>query len=123
MAPITRRTALSRLAGGAAGAMLAPLYATMRTLAAEHRLKIEAVEPHVLRGGKCFVLLRTNEDITGIGEASPMNARTTAHLIRTAFAPLLVGQNPLDIERLWERVYYRTYKQGVMGLQPEAAAS
>ena len=122
MAPITRRSALSRIAGTAAAAMLAPLYATMRALAAEHQLKIEAVEPHVLPGGKCFVLVRTDEDVTGIGEASPMNAPTTAHLIRTVFNRLLVGQNPLDIERLWEHVYYRTYKQGVMGLQPEALA-
>ena len=123
MPMMTRRRAISRLAATGAAALLAPLDSTLRVLASEHRLKIEAVEPYVLRGGKCFVLVRTDEGITGAGEASPMNAPTTAHLIRTRFAPLLIGQNPLDIERLWERVYFRTYKQGVMGLQPEALAA
>ena len=99
-----------------------PFPFSFSTFAAENPLKITAVEPRVLRGGKCFVLVRTSENLTGIGEVSPMNARTAAHLIATSFAPLLVGMNPLDIERCWETVFYRTYKQGVMGLQPEALA-
>ena len=33
---------------------------------------------------------------------------------------LLLGRNPLDVERCWEAVFFRTYKQGPSGLQPEA---
>jgi len=121
--PNVNRREFVRSFGALAGCtMLAPVYGTMKALAAEHAIRITAVEPHLVRGGKCFVLVRTSEGITGIGEASPMNSATAAHLISTRFAPLLEGRNPLDIERCWERVFYRTYKQGVMGLQPEALA-
>jgi L-alanine-DL-glutamate epimerase-like enolase superfamily enzyme len=51
-----------------------------------------------------------------------MNSQTAAHLIATAFAPRLIEMNPLDIQLCWDKVYYGTYKQGVMGLQPEALA-
>jgi len=51
-----------------------------------------------------------------------MNSPAAAHLIADTFAPRLLGKNPLDIERCWETVFYSTYKQGVMGLQPEALA-
>jgi L-alanine-DL-glutamate epimerase-like enolase superfamily enzyme len=120
---MNRRHFLQITAQAAASAALAALLAPLRALAAEHnKLKITAVEPYLLRGGRCFVLVRTSEGITGIGEVSPMNSAVAAELIRTAFVPLLVGTNPLDIERCWERIFYRTYKQGVMGLQPEALA-
>jgi L-alanine-DL-glutamate epimerase-like enolase superfamily enzyme len=102
--------------------VLADLFPRVQAHAEQHQLKITAVEPYVLKGGKCFVLVRTDAGVTGIGEVSPMNAPAAAHLIANAFAALLVGMNPLDIERCWERIFYRTYKQGVMGLQPEALA-
>lgn len=104
--------------GFTAAALAAPaLYA------AHPQLKITAVEPYVLKNNKCFVLVRTSEGITGIGEASPMNATATAALISSAFAPLLEGMNPLQIDRCWDKLFYSTYKQGPMGLQPEALAA
>lgn len=122
MNEISRRRFVSRCCIGAAAGVLQPVYRTMSALADGEDMKITSVDPYVLTGGKCFVLVRTSEGITGIGEASPMNSRATARLISTAFAPRLVGMNPLDIERCWETVFYATYKQGVMGLQPEALA-
>jgi L-alanine-DL-glutamate epimerase-like enolase superfamily enzyme len=83
-------------------------------------IRITAIEPHLIDGGKCFVIVRTSEGITGVGEVSPMNSPAAALLISSALAPLLIGMNPLAVERCWEKMYYRTYKQGVMGLQPEA---
>ena len=106
----------------AVAATLNTAYRTQRALAAQNDLKITGVEPCVLKGGKCWVIVRTSDGVSGIGEVSPMNAVAAALLIRDAFAPLLTGMNPLDIDRCWDRVYYRTYKQGVMGLQPEALA-
>ncbi len=108
-------------AGALAGAAaLQPAYRAISSPVAGPKLKITAVEPYVLKGGQCFVLVRTSEGITGIGEASPMNSPALAHLISTTLAPLLLGENALDVERCWEKIYYSTYKQGVMGLQPEA---
>lgn len=52
-----------------------------------------------------------------------MNATATASLISSAFAPLLEGMNPLQIDRCWDKIFYSTYKQGPMGLQPEALAA
>ncbi|GMU91938.1 MAG: mandelate racemase [Candidatus Hydrogenedentota bacterium] len=118
---ISRRRFLTT-AVASATAIVCDVQLRQRALAAAHDIKITAVEPYVLKGGKCFVMVRTSEGISGIGEVSPMNAPATALLIRDQFAPLIVGMNPLDIERCWDRMFYRTYKQGPMGLQPEAIA-
>jgi L-alanine-DL-glutamate epimerase-like enolase superfamily enzyme len=110
------------LTGTLASWVALPVLAHARAAAAANAITITAVEPYVLKGGKCFVLVRTSENITGIGEVSPMNAKTAATLIETSFAKLLIGMNPLDVDRCWEKVFYATYKQGPMGLQPEALA-
>ncbi|MCC6694976.1 MAG: mandelate racemase/muconate lactonizing enzyme family protein [Candidatus Hydrogenedentes bacterium] len=117
MTSLNRRQFL-RVAGAAVMATAFPHAA----YAQEHKLVITAVEPYVLKGGKCFVLVRTDAGITGIGEVSPMNAPAAAHLIANQFGGLITGMNPLDIDRCWDRIFYATYKQGVMGLQPEALA-
>ncbi len=116
----SRRRFLQGLGYFAIGSALDTTLRTQRVLAAQHDIKITAVEPYVLKGGKCWVIVRTSDGISGIGEVSPMNAPAAALLIRDTFAPLLTGMNPLNIDRCWDAVFYRTYKQGVMGLQPEA---
>ncbi len=83
-------------------------------------LKISAVDVFPLKTGSIFVLVRTNEGITGLGECSPMNARVIVSMLRDALVPMVLGKNPLDIDRLWDEMYHRTYKLGVMGAQPEA---
>ena len=118
----TRRSFLAGLGYFAVGTALDTALRTQRVLAAQNDIRITAVEPYVLKGGKCWVIVRTSDGVSGIGEVSPMNASAAALLIRDAFAHLLVGMNPLDIDRCWDRVFYATYKQGVMGLQPEALA-
>ena len=122
MTAIDRRRLLLGLGTAVGSVAFARARRTVKAYASEQRIRITAVEPYVLKGGKCFVLVRTSEGITGIGEVSPMNSPTAAHLIANAFAPRVIGMNPLDIERCWEKVFYSTYKQGVMGLQPEALA-
>src|SRR5262245_64430202 len=83
-------------------------------------LKIPAVDVFQLKTGSIFVLVRTNQGITGLGECSPMNARVIVSMLRDALVPIVLGKNPLDIDRLWDEMYHRTYKLGVMGAQPEA---
>jgi L-alanine-DL-glutamate epimerase-like enolase superfamily enzyme len=118
----TRRDFLKHTSKMALATGLAPILAPLHSLAARNPVRISAVEPYVLRGNRCFVLVRTGEGITGIGEVSPMNPRVAAQFISSTCAPMLIGMNALEIERCWETVFYRTYKQGVMGLQPEALA-
>ena len=85
-----------------------------------HSLKITAVDVFPLKTGSIFVLVRTNEGITGLGECSPMNARVIVSMLKDALVPIVLGKNPLDIDRLWDEMFHRTYKLGVMGAQPEA---
>jgi len=85
-------------------------------------LKITDVETWVLNCDSLFVIVRTDQGITGYGECSPMNVRAIAAMVNDALKPLVIGQSALDRERLWEAMYFSTYKLGVMGAQPEALA-
>src|SRR4030095_6160843 len=76
-------------------------------------LKITAVDVFPLKTGSIFVLVRTNEGITGLGECSPMNSGVIVAMLRDALIPIVIGKNPLDIDRIWDEMYHRTYKLGV----------
>ena len=86
------------------------------------RLKITDVETWVLNCDSLFVVVRTDQGITGYGESSPMNVRAIASLVNEALKPRVLGQDALERERLWEDMFFSTYKLGVMGVQPEALA-
>ncbi len=107
------------LAAAAAGLAVVGRGALGRSLP---QMKITDVETWVLNCGSLFILVRTDQGITGYGESSPMNVRAIASMVNEAMKPLVVGQNPLDYDRLWESMYFRTYKLGVMGAQTEAIA-
>lgn len=119
MFAMNRRCFLGGLGAGALGVLLSGRAFAAGSLP---KMTITGVEPYLLKGNKCWVLVRTSEGLTGTGEVSPMNSRIAAALIEKSFAPLLIGMNPLEIERCWDKLFYGTYKQGVMGLQPEALA-
>jgi L-rhamnonate dehydratase len=88
-------------------------------------VRITAVEPIVLRIGEVdvgradgtqdafLVRVHTDEGIVGVGEAdtSPYVARTivempSSHSIARGLAELLIGQNPLEIDRLWQLMFH-----------------
>ena len=52
--------------------------------------------------------IQTDGGAVGIGRAYA----GTAALIADEFAPLLVGENPLNVERLWEKIYRTTAAAG-----------
>jgi len=107
------------VAGAAAGlTFLGAKWAGAKT----PRLKITDVETWVLNCDSLFVVVRTDQGITGYGESSPMNVRAIASLVNEALKPHVVGQDALERERLWEDMFFSTYKLGVMGVQPEAIA-
>jgi D-galactarolactone cycloisomerase len=64
--------------------------------------------PHPLRWGRgernemggSIVQIQTDEGILGIGDACA-NVRLVRRVLDDTIRPLLVGQNPLDVERLW----------------------
>jgi L-rhamnonate dehydratase len=49
-----------------------------------------------------FVELETDEGVTGIGGPMPADQ---AYIIATQLKPLLMGHDPLAIERIWDRLY------------------
>ncbi len=107
------------VAGAAAGlTFLGAKWAGAKT----PRLKITDVETWVLNCDSLFVVVRTDQGITGYGESSPMNVRAISSLVNEALKPRVLGQDALERERLWEDMFFSTYKLGVMGAQPEALA-
>jgi hypothetical protein len=113
-----------RLGGaGVAGLVAeAALPKVLRAAADWRTLKVTAVETYRLQTNSLFVLVRTNEGITGLGEVSPMNTRVLEAVVRHSLAPLVVGKNPLDVGRIWDEMLHATYKLGTAGSQPEAMA-
>lgn len=85
-------------------------------------MRITNVKATVLRTYSIFVQVFTDEGITGIGECSPMNPPVIANFVETALKPIVVNENPLEIDKLWNKMTFRTYKLGVQGVQPEAIA-
>jgi L-alanine-DL-glutamate epimerase-like enolase superfamily enzyme len=105
------------LAAAAAGLKL-PLFDLLAR--PQPRMKITDVETWVLKTNSLFVIVRTDQGVSGYGEVSPMNVRALASFVDAALKPLIVGQNALDYDRVWERMFFRTYKLGPAGAQPEA---
>jgi L-alanine-DL-glutamate epimerase-like enolase superfamily enzyme len=109
--------------GGLAGLVAeAALPSVLRAAADWRSLKVTAVEPYRLQTGSLFVLVRTSEGVTGLGEVSPMNTRVLEAVVRHSLAPIVVGKNPLDVGRIWDEMLHATYKLGTAGSQPEAMA-
>lgn len=58
-----------------------------------------------------IVVVETDEGITGIGEGYGPNPHIVETIVEKKYAEMLVGENPLDVERLWQRmVTSPTYK-------------
>ena len=62
-------------------------------------MKIEANEP-VLAGSWLFVLVHTEEGITGLGEAGLWGYPEASLAVLKSFEPYLIGQDPLRSEGL-----------------------
>ena len=85
-------------------------------------MKITAVEATALKTRSVIVQVHTDEGISGLGECTPMNIEVLAHFVNTALRPRLLGEDPLEIEKLWNKMLFGTYKLGPHGVQPGAIA-
>ncbi len=70
-----------------------------------------------------IVEIHTDEGITGIGEvdAPPSVIKSyidmpSSHDISMSVKKVVVGENPLDIERIWKKLYFRTMMAGRRGI-------
>ncbi len=64
-----------------------------------------------------LVRVETDEGISGIGEAAYFGGppMITKMIIEKELADYLIGEDPLNIERLWETMYQRSIKHGRKG--------
>jgi len=72
----------------------------------------------VQKRGACLVEIRTDDGLTGWGEALCQGLQPpqiAAAAIESALKPLLLGADPLQIEPLWHRMYTRTRDFGMKG--------
>lgn len=65
-----------------------------------------------------LVLVETDTNITGIGECATFGGSMAAvqSIINDQLKPLLLGENPLDIEYLWQRMVWNNWAGGRRGL-------
>lgn len=72
----------------------------------------------------CLVRVTADDGTVGWGEGhAPLGPRATVAVVEDVLAPLLVGEDPLAIERHWERMYGSMRLRGhVAGYQLEALA-
>src|SRR5262245_51807661 len=72
----------------------------------EHKVEgpgwIEKLGPGEYRNVACFVEIGTDSGITGIGGPMPLEQ---AFIVEQSLKPLLLGHDPLAIERIWDRMY------------------
>ena len=66
------------------------------------------------RGG-LLVEVETDDGITGIGEAG-VGGGSTRHVIENQLRPMLIGEDPLLIEGLWQKMFARTRQFGRRGI-------
>src|ERR1700738_2422843 len=59
------------------------------------------------RRGALLVEIETDERVTGIGEAG-MGGGSTRDVIEKQLRPMLIGEDPLLIEGLWQKMFART---------------
>ncbi len=71
------------------------------------RVKGEGAGEHLQRDW-AIVKVHTDEGLVGIGRTGP----PLIPLIRDHLEPCVLGEDPLDIERLWDRMYKLTYERG-----------
>src|SRR5438094_593383 len=66
--------------------------------------RIRDVEALVLQGKFPFVLVHTEDGLTGIGECDTFSAKMVKPAIEQVLKPLLVGRNALDTGPLWDEM-------------------
>lgn len=71
-----------------------------------------------------FVIIRTDDGLTGIGEASPMQGGVASlGVISHDLAPMLIGQDPLDHAVILDRAMHALIKLGPEGALTGALAA
>jgi galactonate dehydratase len=74
-------------------------------------MKITSIETLAVAESWLFVVLETDEDITGVGECLPDKALLQASAVES-FRHFLIGEDPRRIVHLWEAMYRGSFWRG-----------
>lgn len=87
-----------------------------------HLMGIPGAGGHAPSRNWLFVRVRTDEGITGVGEATTeYHEQAVAAMIQHHFAPLLVGQDPTRVHSAWQQMQRQFWWRG--GVVASSAAS
>jgi L-alanine-DL-glutamate epimerase-like enolase superfamily enzyme len=92
----------------------------IRTIAVEVTLDRPVYDANYTMATKPALLVEveTDQGLVGIGEAAHFGGpmASTAQVIEHELKPYLIGADPREIERLWERMHRRAYKHARGGI-------
>jgi len=65
-----------------------------------------------------LIFIDTDENITGIGEAACYGGPiiSTKTIIEKELKPLIIGEDPFKIERIWKKLFWSSYEHGRRGI-------
>ena len=69
-----------------------------------------SLEPYTM-AAEIVVEIETDDGLVGIGEIHGRPQGEIADILESAFKPLLIGEDPLDHERLWELLFRLTFSR------------
>jgi D-galactarolactone cycloisomerase len=73
-------------------------------------------QSHVAKRVAALVEIETDDGITGVGEAFGFSPMATKMMIESSLRPRLIGENPLDTNRIWDMLYTATRMEGQKGV-------
>lgn len=81
-------------------------------------MEIKEVKTFTSEGGMgpwIFVQVLTDEDITGVGEATNFPGGRVVEAAIKQLEPVVLGEDPFNIEKLWQKMYRHFYYIGISG--------
>jgi L-alanine-DL-glutamate epimerase-like enolase superfamily enzyme len=94
----------------------------MRITAVETLHYSTGVVVHAGRVGWLWVRIHTDEGVIGLGETYPSGEGERA-IVEKHLAPLLIGKDPRDIERLWQDMFVAIAYSGWAGAEMRAISA
>lgn len=94
----------------------------MKITAVETLYLPRAVNVHAGAIQWLWVRIHTDEGLTGLGESYP-NAEAESAVVHTKLAPILLGRDPGEIDRLWADMFFNLNYSGWAGAEVRAISA
>ena len=73
-------------------------------------MRIRDIKIFMVSERTLLVKIFTDEGIVGVGECSPMNIKVIPYIIINVLKPIILGQDPFNLEKIFEDIFVKTYK-------------